>query len=226
MLSAINFTLGLDDPLLKNHCYNIPYKEKLEKHFGIPAIGYTCHFEALVQIILGQQVSVIVANKIRSKFTKKFGDVIKHKDKIYYAFPRPSKIINQSTTNLRMLGMSETKSKSIILLSKEFAEKNLSSDIQAANNIDSIRNRLIQMYGIGDWTIDWFLLRALRRFEIIPSTDIAVRKAFTWWANKKIVMTSTAVNNYAKKLNPFGGSLTYRILSAYQTTLNRVNNLD
>ncbi|MBV8802128.1 MAG: hypothetical protein JO131_04035 [Gammaproteobacteria bacterium] len=64
----------------------------------------------------------------------------------------------------------------------------------------------------------------MRQFNIIASTDIAVRKAFTWWANKKTLLTSEAVDQYAKRLNPYGGALTYRILSAYQGALNRRGN--
>lgn len=209
MEAAITNTLGLDDPLLLNINYKIPYKNKLTKHWGISAIGYPCYFEALVHIILGQQVSVPVANIMRLKFTKTFGEHINCDNKKFYTFPRPESMINQPLKNLRQLGISGVKSIAIVSLAREFVMNNLVTDIKTASNIDSIRERLLSIHGIGQWTINWFLLRALRKFDIVASTDIAVRKAFTWYTNKKALMTSEEIDQYIKKLGPFAGSLTY-----------------
>lgn len=216
---VINLRLGLDDPLLKNPQLKIPHKEKLLAHWGITAPGYNCYFEALVHIILGQQVSLIVANRMRSRFTQTYGSFIIHQGKNYFAFPRAEVIAALSMQDLRALGISETKSKGIIALAKELAENDLEMFIKSETDIAIIRERLQSIYCIGRWTADWFLLWSLRRFEIIASTDLVIRKAFSWWANKKEILPSEALDHYAKRFHPYGGALTYRILSAYLASL-------
>ena len=42
---------------------------------------------------------------------------------------------------------------------------------------DSIRNRLKKLKGIGDWTVDIYLIHALRRMDIFPLGDLALVNA-------------------------------------------------
>jgi 3-methyladenine DNA glycosylase/8-oxoguanine DNA glycosylase len=71
----IQEALGLDDPILCNQISNIPFADQIESVLGLSVPGYPDIFEALVQIIMGQQVSVAVANKVRGNFAHALGGV-------------------------------------------------------------------------------------------------------------------------------------------------------
>ena len=78
--AMIEYTLGFDDPFLTTHIHGLPYKDKLKSTIGLNIPGYPDLFEAIIQIIMGQQISVAVANKVRAKFTIQFGDNINYMD--------------------------------------------------------------------------------------------------------------------------------------------------
>ena len=43
---------------------------------------------------------------------------------------------------------------------------------------EEVRNKLIQIKGIGNWTIDVYLMHALQRSDLFPLGDIALGKQF------------------------------------------------
>ena len=49
-------------------------------------------------------------------------------------------------------------------------------DLNSLEKLDDviIRNKLKQIKGIGDWTVDMYLMMALQRPDIFPSKDLAV----------------------------------------------------
>lgn len=217
----IEESLGLDDPILLEKVQPIPYAEKINSVLGLTVPGYPDFFEAIVQIIIGQQVSVSAANKIRANFIHQFGGIVTYDSQHYNHFPHPESVLQESIESLRKSGLSHNKAKSVLHVAEAFHEN---ADVQGLNKKslnNDIYKILMQLHGVGEWTVDWLLLRGFRRFEIIPSTDLFVRKAFTWWLNKKILMTAAQVKRYEQKLFPYGGVIAYRVLSAYACALKR-----
>ena len=43
---------------------------------------------------------------------------------------------------------------------------------------EKIGNELIQIKGIGQWTVDMFLMFTLHRVDILPVTDLGIQKGF------------------------------------------------
>ncbi len=223
--ALIEEALGLDDPILLNQVKDIPYAEKIESVLGLSVPGYPDIFEALVQIIMGQQVSVVVANKVRANFTNTFGGNVAHKKEMHKHFPHPHTVLKATIEELRKLGLSQVKCKAILSLADAFHHDIDIQYLTKNSDMQEIRYLLTSLYGIGDWTVDWLLLRGFRRFEVIPNTDLAVRKAFTWWLNKKALMSMEAVKRYEKKLYPYGGVIAYRVLCAYSKAQQRQGEL-
>lgn len=217
----IEEALGLDDPILLDQIQDMPFAEQIRSVLGLSVPGYPDIFEALVQIIMGQQVSVAVANKVRANFVHALGGHVAHEQDSYKHFPQPNKVLDASIDELRALGLSRTKCKSILGLAEAFhADVDIQS-ITKKTTSQEIRHLLTNLYGIGDWTVDWVLLRGFRRFEVIPNTDLAVRKAFSWALNKKALISTDALKRYEKKLFPYGGVIAYRVLCAYSQAQKR-----
>lgn len=219
--ALIEEALGLDDPILLNRVMNIPHAEKLAGVMGLTVPGYPDVFEALVQIIMGQQVSVLVANKMRANFATALGGDIVYEQQGYKHFPYPQRVLMSNVDELRSLGLSQVKCKAILGLAEAAHSNGEWQAFTQQSDSGDIRALLTGLYGIGDWTVDWLLLRSFRRFDVIPSTDLAVRKAFTWWLNEPELMSMGAVKHYEKTLYPYGGVIAYRVLCAYGQALKR-----
>lgn len=218
---VIEYTLGFDDPFLIRHLNNLPYPEKLQDAIGLNMPGYPDLFEAIIQIIMGQQVSVVVANKVRANFTIQFGTKLHYNGNDYYSFPRPQTVLNYTMEDLRKIGISYNKCKSLLVVATAFLENKDILNFNIKSDPLHVREVLTSLYGIGNWTVDWILMRHFRKFEIIPETDLAIRKSFTWWLNRKDLMSCNDIKQFEKEYYPFGGAIAFRVLYAYSNRLNR-----
>ena len=212
----IHRLLGLDDPLLLTSSSVLTRDARLESSWGTAIPGYASLFEGIVQTILGQQVAVAVANKVRRAFIIMFGQKIKYSDHEFFIFPETVQLQSIEPDNLLSLGMSRVKAKAIcgmasLIETPEY--KTMFSD--NAVPTDTCRELLINAFGIGQWTANWFLLRVLRRFEVIPASDLAVRKAMSWWWNEKTLLTADDIEKKSTTLGENKGALVHRILCEY-----------
>jgi len=119
-------------------------------------------FQTLILTILEQQVSLASAYAAFKKLRQKVG------------FVTPAKILALSDEELRACYFSRQK----IIYARELATaiqtKKLSLKKLAAATDDEIRTELKKIKGIGDWTVDVYLMHALQRTDLFPLGDIAL----------------------------------------------------
>ncbi|MGZ3955227.1 MAG: DNA-3-methyladenine glycosylase family protein, partial [Flavisolibacter sp.] len=118
-------------------------------------------FETLVLTILEQQVSLASAYSAYKR--------LKEKIKI-----TPKNLLQLSDEELRNCYLSRQK----ILYTRELANAIISKKISLkkfeALPDDFVRIELKALKGIGDWTVDIYLLHALRRINVFPAGDLAL----------------------------------------------------
>lgn len=136
---------------------------KIIKQHGLPPMWTRPNtFQTLVLTILEQQVSLASAYAAFKKLREKIGIVT------------PSKIILLSDEELRACYFSRQK----IIYARELAKAVQSKKIRLAQLSllpdEEVRNILIQLKGIGHWTIDVYLMHALQRTDLFPLGDIAL----------------------------------------------------
>ncbi|RHX83706.1 DNA-3-methyladenine glycosylase family protein [Leptospira stimsonii] len=120
------------------------------------------NFETLIHIVLEQQVSLASAKAALDKLKKKIGIVT------------AKKIVLLSDLELRECYFSRQKT----VYAKELAKAVLEKQIVISQLKDlpeeTIRTRLTAIKGIGNWTVDIYLLMALHRTDIFPIGDLAL----------------------------------------------------
>ncbi|MEO8515885.1 MAG: DNA-3-methyladenine glycosylase 2 family protein [Flavobacterium sp.] len=131
--------------------------------YGLPVIPSRPQgFETLVLLILEQQVSIDSAKatflKIRAKVT---------------VF-EPEILLSVSDEDFRSLGVSRQKTKYIKCLSEAVIEKSLVLESLAAKSAQEVRDELIKIKGIGNWTIDVYLMFCLQTPDVMPFGDVAI----------------------------------------------------
>ncbi|MGZ4011755.1 MAG: DNA-3-methyladenine glycosylase family protein, partial [Flavisolibacter sp.] len=118
-------------------------------------------FETLVLTILEQQVSLASAYSAYKR--------LKEKIKI-----TPKNLLQLSDEELRNCYLSRQK----ILYTRELANAIISKKISLKKfetlPDDIVRIELKALKGIGDWTVDIYLLHALRRINVFPAGDLAL----------------------------------------------------
>lgn len=138
------------------------FKFIIEK-YGLPTIPKRPEgFETLVLLILEQQVSI---DSAKATFLK-----LKEKENILH----PEKMISLTDEEFRAVGVSRQKTSYIKALSIAIINKDVQLESLGSKTAQEVREELIQIKGIGNWTVDIYLMFCLQEPDLLPLGDIAV----------------------------------------------------
>lgn len=160
---------------MPDHSHIIHYLQKRDKRLGqiIREVGAfrlakrRADFEFLVGVIISQQISTAVAEAIMNRLRELFPE-----GKI-----TAGGILEVRDSTLRATGLSARKCDYIRGLAGRISNNSLNLTELSSEDDGAIRATLKQVKGIGDWTVDIYLMFALERLDIFPLKDLALRKA-------------------------------------------------
>lgn len=124
------------------------------------------HFEALVRAIVFQQLSGKAAGTIYGRFEAAAGDMT------------PEAVLALTPEARRGVGLSAAKAASVVDLAQRVAEGSLPLDDVRDLDDEALIERLVAVRGIGRWTAEMFLIFQLRRLDVWPVDDLAVRRGY------------------------------------------------
>ncbi|RYF88347.1 MAG: DNA-3-methyladenine glycosylase 2 family protein [Chitinophagaceae bacterium] len=138
----------------------------LASHGYPPMWTRSATFATLIHIILEQQVSLASAKAAFLKLKEKLGRIT------------PGRLIMLSDKEMRDCYFSRQK----MLYARELAKALLSRQLNlrklAFMPDEEIRKALTRIKGVGNWTVDVYLMFALQRTDIFPIGDLAMLNAF------------------------------------------------
>src|SRR5262249_57170395 len=91
--------------------------------------------------------------------------------------PTPEELLATDADTLRGVGLSRAKAAYLHDLAQRLVDGRLDFDQLRALGDDAARAELMQVKGVGRFTADGVLLLALRRPDIWPAADLALRRA-------------------------------------------------
>ena len=119
-------------------------------------------FQTLIHIILEQQVSLASARAALNKLTQKIGTVT------------PKKLLALSDEDLRSCYFSRQKTVYARCLATAIVSRQINLSRLISQEDSEIRQQLKAIKGIGDWTVDVYLIFALQRADVFPLGDLAM----------------------------------------------------
>ena len=154
-------------------------------------------FHALINSIIGQQISVSAANSIKKKLFALKKNIT------------PRTVKNIKKIDLKKCGLSKQK----ILYINNIADFFLKNKkfIKEIHNYEDIyiRNKLIEIKGIGNWTVDMYLIFTHGSSNIFPSGDLGFIKAISKHYKKDLPIDEKYLNNLFKKWSPYSSIATW-----------------
>jgi DNA-3-methyladenine glycosylase II len=141
-----------------------PHFANIIEKYGQPFIPSRPEgFETLCKIIFEQQVSL---ESGKACF-----------DKLNALVPKftPENIIACSEADFRACGLSRQKATYVTALAEAIIQRQLDLSSFSTKSPDEIRQDLIRIKGIGNWTIDVYLMFSLNSPDIIPLVDIGIK---------------------------------------------------
>jgi DNA-3-methyladenine glycosylase II len=121
-------------------------------------------FETLAKIIIGQQISTIVAKKIYNRLIK---------DNML----EENNLAITSIEKLKLYGLSSQKSLYLRNLASLIKNKDIDMKSFKYMTGENLTNLLIKIKGIGKWTINNYKIFALQDVDAWPSADLALQEA-------------------------------------------------
>lgn len=134
----------------------------------VPPAGES-HFATLVRSIVYQQLAGAAARAIHGRLITALGDDVS-----------PEAVLRTPSETLRAVGLSGRKVESIQDLAAKTLDGTVVIDPRRAARIDDeeLIDRLSTVKGIGRWSAQMFLMFQLRRLDVWPVGDLAVRKGY------------------------------------------------
>jgi len=177
-LSVVRKMLGLEIDLRqfsKLAAEKAPLRELAEEFSGVKPPRFPTLFEALVNAIACQQVTLDVGILLINRLAEKFGIGLAVKGPIHHAFPRPEDLERAAETDIRGLGYSAQKARAIHELAGTFAHRPADFIHLDEMTNGEIMRYLTTLHGIGRWSAEYALLRGLGRLDIFPGDDVGAR---------------------------------------------------
>lgn len=150
----------------------------LKKNPGVRVPGSWDGFELTVRAILGQQISVSAATTLAGRIADRYGEGIDVKldgidDAPNRLFPKPDKLVR---ARLESIGIIASRARTIRSVARAVVDGTLGFD--AGHDDQHFRDALLAIKGIGNWTVEYVAMRALKDPDAFPASDLGLLRAF------------------------------------------------
>lgn len=143
----------------------------LKRHPGIRTPGAWDGFELSVRAILGQQVSVAAATTISGRLAGRFGTAIRGDDGLDRIFPTAAQL---ATAPIEETGVIAARAETIRTLARAVCAGSVT--FATTSSPEAITTTLQALPGIGPWTAQYVVMRALGEPDAFPSGDLILRR--------------------------------------------------
>lgn len=169
-------TLGLDVDLTP--FYDLAARDDrltglAERFKGLRPPRFPTLFEALVNAVACQQLSLTVGIHLLSRLSASYGTAPGGSGPT--GFPEPENLAHANPEDLRLLGFSGAKARTIVGLATKVGSGQVDLDSLERLDDDAARQALVTLPGIGRWSAEYAMLRGLGRLQVLPGDDVGAR---------------------------------------------------
>jgi DNA-3-methyladenine glycosylase II len=171
---------------------------------GFKPPRYPTLFDALLNAVASQQVTLNLAIQLLNKLAQSYGVAVGE----LHALPQPAALADQDPELLRKLGFSGQKARTIV----ELAGASLEGRLDQLGTLDdeAALAYLRGFRGIGSWTAEYILLRGLGRLHIYPGNDSGARNSVQRWLG--VALDYAGVHRTFERWRPYAGLLYLHLL--------------
>jgi DNA-3-methyladenine glycosylase II len=212
---ALNRLLGLDvdlsafaamaasDPLLG------PLAARMR---GLKPPRFPTVFEALLNGVACQQLSLDVGIHLLNRLTAERGRPVSADPEGMRAFPGPEELASAEADEIKRLGFSRAKAGAIVDSARAITAGDL--DLEGLEELEDAAaiERLTKMRGIGRWTAEYVLLRGLGRLHVFPGDDVGAHNKLRRLFEIDTDLDYDAVKRLVGRWHPYAGVVYFHLL--------------
>ena len=152
------------------------------------------YFQSLLRSIVFQQLSGKAAQTIYERLV----NLIPETSNLF-----PNEVLKLDKDEMRKAGLSFQKINYVKNLADYFENNSLQKKDVEEMTDEEISKELIQIKGIGQWTVDMFLMFTLNRADILPCTDLGIQKGIMKIFKMKNLPSKKEMENCSRKWRPY-----------------------
>jgi DNA-3-methyladenine glycosylase II len=167
------FQWHIDLQRIHLHFQQTTLKSLFKEHYGTALVLDFDPYNCLLKCIIHQQLNLAFAHTLTERFVKTYGY---EKEGVWF-YPTPDKVAELTVEDLRELQFSGRKAEYVIGIAKKVVQGELDLDKIRTLSNQEINDTLIQLRGVGPWTVQNFLMFGLGRPNLFPFADIGIQNA-------------------------------------------------
>jgi len=148
-------------------------------------------FDTLIGIVIAQFISTSAANSIFDKIKTYFN----------CDYLNENHFSNKSINEIKKLGLSTNKAKTIKEISNLYLNKNI-EDLSKLSNKE-LHQTLLSVFGIGPWSVNMFEIFSIGKLDVFSSKDAGLRLAMNNTSMVKPESDWKKYDEYAEKWSPY-----------------------
>ena len=179
---------------------------------GLKPPRFPTVFEALVNGIACQQLSLAVGIQLLNRLAADRGQAVSDARDGPRAFPGPDALACLDTDDVKRHGFSATKARAIIDVAQAVVADRL--DLEALQELEdgAAIERLTSLRGVGRWTAEYVLLRGLGRLHIFPGDDVGAHNKLRHLFRTDTALDYDAVRRLVARWHPYAGVVYFHLL--------------
>ena len=168
-------------------------------------------FEAVINAVACQQLSLDVGIHLLNRLARRYGPAVPG-SVARYGFPAPGPLAAADQAELRALGFSMAKARTITAIAGQVAAGDL--DLEALRDADDDRamNTLLGLPGIGRWSAEYVMLRGLARYHVLPGDDVGARNNMRRRFGLPWDAGYDEVAGFSRRWHPYAGLVYFHLL--------------
>ena len=195
-----------------------PVMARLVKTFyGMHQSRAVSVFEAIAQAILGQQLAASVARVIRTLLIETYGPSRTFHGQQHYTFPRPEAIATATVDDLRKLKLSQRKAEYLQGIARTELDRPGGLDTLQQLSDAEVVKEVTALRGVGKWTAQWVLVRALGRADAFPIGDLALRRVVSQLYFGGEPITDEQLEEFSMRWSPHRSNATAYLFAALRS---------
>ncbi len=180
---------------------------------GVKPPRFPTLFEALLNSIACQQVTLTLGILLLNRLAVTFGAKLIDGQTVIYAFPSPEDLADIPAEDIKKLGFSRQKVKAIKVLSNAIINKEipLLKELEEMTSEQAVEH-LLKIHGIGRWSAEYVLLRGLGKTGTFPGDDVGAQKNLMLLMNLKERPNYDQIKKLTAEWQPYSGLVYFHLL--------------
>ena len=164
-------------------------------HFGVITLKRRRnYFKSLLRSIIHQQLSGKAARTIENRFLELYNG---------NRYPTPEEVLKTPAEAIQNVGISRMKTEYIRGLAKIIDDGDIRLEKLSELSNDEVGNVLKEVKGIGQWTVDMFLIFSLNRPDVFPLNDLGIQKGLMLLLGRQKILSQESMLSHSKKWKPY-----------------------